>query len=118
MSDPTTDPQTIAFTLGHLLTLVPPLLLIEGFFSGSEIALMSSDKLVLRKNARQGSKTAKPALELSNHPERILSATLLMTALCVISTSALISLYFMEHESRHSELLSVLVTSPLVVILG
>ncbi|OFZ55740.1 MAG: hypothetical protein A2428_14605 [Bdellovibrionales bacterium RIFOXYC1_FULL_54_43] len=100
-----------------LITMVPPLLLLEGFFSGSEIALLSADKLLLKKQAKRGLSGAKLALDLAMHPERILSTTLLMTSLCVITISALIALYFLEHTS-HGELYAVLITSPLVVLLG
>ena len=61
---------------------------------------------------------SKLALELTTHPERILSATLLMTNLCMVGIAALTALYFQEHASAHSELLSVAVASPLVVIFG
>ncbi|MGZ3699339.1 MAG: hemolysin family protein [Bdellovibrionota bacterium] len=102
----------------HLLALVPPLLILEGFFSGSEIALLSADKLLLKKQARQGERGATLAMELATHPERILSTTLLMTSLSVISISALISLYFLERATPHSDFFAILVTSPLVVLLG
>ncbi len=101
-----------------LLALVPPLLLIEGFFSGSELAILSADKLQLKTNARKGSRRAKLALELSNHPERVLSATLLMTNFCVIGISALVTLFFIQRGSSHSDFLTIAVTSPLIVILG
>ncbi|MGK5084158.1 hemolysin family protein [Bdellovibrionota bacterium FG-1] len=107
-----------SLTLTHLLTLVPPLLLIEGFYSGSEIALLSADKLALKRQARQGSHRAGLAIELAAHPERIFSATLLLTSLCVIVISALTALFFLERHQEHSDLLAILVTSPLVVILG
>jgi putative hemolysin len=105
-------------SLLQLATIVPPLLVLEGFFSGSEIAILSADKLALKKRAKAGARGAKLALELASHPERVLSTTLLCTSLCVIGISALIALYFLEHESRHTDLMAVLVTSPLVVILG
>ena len=101
-----------------LFILVPPILLIEGFFSGSEIALLSADRLGLRKSAKQGSPAARLALELSQHPERILSTTLFMTCLCVIAVSSLITLYFLDHNPRQGGWLAVLVTSPLVVLFG
>jgi putative hemolysin len=112
-------------SLLNLLAIVPPILLIEGFFSGSEIALLSADKLTLKKLAKSGgqrgtplSRGAKHALELANHPERILSITLLVTSVCMIAISALIALFFMERHPTYGDLLSVLVTSPIVVLLG
>jgi CBS domain containing-hemolysin-like protein len=108
----------INLDIWSLIAIVPPLILIEGFFSGSEIALLSADKLVLKQQAKEGRAGATLALELATRPEQVFSTTLLMTSLCVISSSALISLYFIEKSYKHSELLSVLVTSPLVVLLG
>lgn len=100
-----------------LFSLIPPLLLIEGLFSGAEIALLSADKLTIKKNAKQ-SRGGKLALELVNHPERVLSTTLFMTSICVITASALISLFFIENKYPNAAILAVLVTSPLVVLLG
>lgn len=108
----------IQLNLPILFTLVPPLILIEGFFAGSEIALLSADKLLLKQNSMDGNLKSKLALELANHPERVLSTTLLMTCLCVIGNSSLISLYFLKQAYSHSELFAVLITSPLVVIFG
>lgn len=104
-------------SLWTLFLVIPPLLIIEGFFAGSEIALLSADRLILKKRSKQGSKSAKLALELANHPERIFSTTLLMTAGSVVCISVLISLYFLQ-KSPHGEIYTVLLTSPLVVIFG
>jgi CBS domain containing-hemolysin-like protein len=101
-----------------ILGWVAPLLILESFFSGSEIALLSADKLALRTAARKGSTRAKTALALIQYPERVLSATLLMTSLCMIAISSIIALHFIETKPEHAELLAVAVTSPLVVIFG
>lgn len=105
-------------TLETLWKIIPPLLLIEGFFSGSEIALMSADKLALKARASQGSSQAKLALALGRNPERVLSCTLVMTALCVITISAAIALHVQARTTDHSDLIAVAITSPLIVILG
>jgi putative hemolysin len=101
-----------------LLLLIPPLLLVEGFFAGSEIALLSSDKLLLQSDAKKGSSRARLALEMVRHPERILSTTLLMTSLCVIGISALIELWLLQKSQDHSPLWGIAITSPLIVIFG
>jgi len=51
-------------------------LLLKGFFSGSEIALVNADKIKLRHKARQGSKGAKLALKLFETPDLLLGTTL------------------------------------------
>jgi CBS domain containing-hemolysin-like protein len=104
-------------SLPVLFCIIPPLLLLEGFFSGAEIALLSADKLSLKKLSRL-SKRARMALELANHPERVLSTTLFMTNLCMIGISSLIALHLLARGHRHSELLAVFFTSPLIVVLG
>ena len=108
----------ISLSIWHLITLIPPLLLIEGFFSGSEIALLSADKLTLKQDAKNGKKSAALALELANHPERVFSTTLLFTSLCIVSISALIELYLLSIQSPFPNLFAILITSPLIVILG
>jgi CBS domain containing-hemolysin-like protein len=107
-----------------LLLLVPPLLVIEGIFAGSEIAIFSADRVRLKNAADQGKSGAKTALQLTRHPERVLSTTLFVTSLCVITISSLITLYCLGHPiqwwffGNHTDIVAVLVTSPLVVVLG
>lgn len=101
-----------------LLTLLIPLLAIEGFFSGSEIALLSADPLSLKSKAAKGSSRAKLALDLARHPERVLTSTLVMTAFCVILISALCSIWARGRFGDRSEWVAVGIASPLVVILG
>ncbi len=105
-------------TLQVLAMVLPPLLILEAFFSGSEIALLSADKLALRKLAKQGKHGAQRALELASHPEKVLSTTLLMTSFSVVTQSALIALYFNSQGYEHAELYSVLLASPIIVIFG
>lgn len=101
-----------------LLVLLPPLLLIEGFFSGSEIALLSADHLFLKSRIARGSRGAKLALKLASHPEQVLTSTLVMTALCVILISALCSLWARSRFGESSEWIAIGIASPLVVFLG
>lgn len=108
----------VYLSLNHLFLLVPPILLLESFFAGSEIAFLSADKVELQNEVKKGNRSAKLALDLANHPERVLSTTLLMTALCVIGTSSLIAIYFHQYNHPKASIFAVLVTSPLVVLFG
>jgi putative hemolysin len=105
-------------TLQKLWLWIPPLLLLEGFFSGSEIALLSADKLSLKARASQGSWRAKLALSLAQSPERVLSCTLVITSLCMVAISAMIAIYVHTHYAHHTDLVAVAITSPLIVLLG
>lgn len=103
---------------GMLTAFVAPLLLLEGVFSGSEIALLSADKIALKSKSARGSRGAKLALQLATHPERILTSTLVVTAMCVIIISALYSIWAEAHYGPNSEWIAILLASPLVVIFG
>jgi putative hemolysin len=55
------------------ILLLLGLILLNGMFSMSEIALVSARKARLEAQANKGDKKAKEALELANHPDRFLS---------------------------------------------
>lgn len=105
----------------HLQTLawiIPLLLIVEGFFSGAEIALLSADRLKLQARAHRGSRRAQMILNLIHRPERVFSVTLLVNCFCVIGTSTLLTLYFISKGHRHAEFLSICVASPLIILFG
>jgi len=108
----------ISLTLYELMFIIPPLLIIEGFYSGSEIALLSADKVQLNEKALKGSKSAKLALNLVAHPEKILSVTLLTTSFFVVLISSLVAFYTQQTYENQSGLIAILITSPMVVIIG
>jgi putative hemolysin len=98
--------------------LVLALLLVEGFFSGSELALLSADRLLLKRRAKQGEPGSVMALRLLKSPDRILSATLLMTSTCVMAISVLLTLEFRRLHGDHGEFWAVPIGSGLVIIFG
>jgi len=55
------------------IIIIAFLILLNGIFSMSEIALISARKTSLKNEAEQGSKTAQRAFKLSSHPEHFLS---------------------------------------------
>ncbi|MDQ2753037.1 MAG: hemolysin family protein [Bacteroidota bacterium] len=56
-----------------IIVLLFVLIIINGVFSMSEIALISSRKARLESQAMKGDKAAREALELANHPESFIS---------------------------------------------
>jgi putative hemolysin len=68
----------IALILGAIFFL----LLGNGFFSGSEIALISARKAALRKKAEEGSRGAKMAEHLRDEPERFMAAVQIGVTVC------------------------------------
>lgn len=105
-------------TLPLLITLIFIALAMEGFFSGSEMALISADRLALHKLARAGNKGARLAIKLISRPERILATTLVGTQLCVAFEAIAATLYIYQQWGHQYDWYSVLVLSPVVLIFG
>ena len=83
----------MSITIHILIILV--CVLSEAFFSGSEIALVSVDKIQLRHLSKKGHQPSALALKLLEKPEWILGTTLLGTNLSVItSTTVSASLFY------------------------
>ena len=94
------------------------ILSIEGFFSGSELALLSADRLQLKKKGKQGDLGSQLALRMLKTPDRILSTTLVMTSTCVMAVSVILTLEFRRLYGEHAEWYAVLAGSGLVVVVG
>jgi putative hemolysin len=68
------------------LSLMVLCLIAEGFFSGSELGVVSADRMKLRHDAAKGSRGARLALEmLEKRPEWLLSTTLVGTNIAVVT---------------------------------
>ena len=93
-------------------------LILKGFFSGSEIAMVNSDKLKLRHQAKLGNKGARLVLKLFKKPDVILGTTLVGTNLATVTISTLGTLVFIELFGSSGDLISVLVLTPILLIFG
>ena len=93
-------------------------LMLKGFFSGSEIAMVNSDKLKLRHQAKMGNAGAKLVLRLFRTPDVILGTTLVGTNVATVTISTLGALIFIELFGDAGDLISVLVFTPFLLILG
>lgn len=83
----------------NVLTLLISLiicLVLEGFFSGSEMALVNTDKYKLAIAAHGRSKLALFALHLIKHPASFFSTTLLGTNLCTVAGSVIVTLFIID----------------------
>ena len=93
-------------------------LLLKGFFSGSEIALVNSDKIKLRHAAKQGSRGAKLALRLFRNPEILLSTTLVGTNISTVVLTTIGALLMIRLFGERGEIYAFLVLTPLLLVLG
>jgi CBS domain containing-hemolysin-like protein len=105
-----------------LVWIVPSmlvLLLLKGFFSGSEIALVNADKIKLGYAAKQGRRGARLVVELFRHPERLLTTTLVGTNLATVSLTTLGTLVMIDlFGNELGDLYAFLIYTPLFLVLG
>ena len=94
------------------------LLAIQAFFAGSEIALISCDKIKMRSFAQGGSKSAKLVLSAYNDVDKFLGTSLVGINLALISATLILTFYIESNYGISSELYTVLILSPLIVIFG
>jgi len=99
------------------LTVVGVCLLLEAFFSGSEMAVVSASRSALRRKAGEGDRAAKMTLEFIEHPQRLLATTLLGTNISVVISTTVVTLALLDRGAR-GELLTVALLSPTLLILG
>jgi CBS domain containing-hemolysin-like protein len=93
-------------------------LALKGFFSGSEIAIVNSDKLKLRHRAKKGDKGASLVLKMFRAPDVILGTTLVGTNVATVTITTIGTLIFINLFGEIGDLISVLVLTPFLLIFG
>jgi putative hemolysin len=93
-------------------------LLLKGFFSGSEIALVNSDKLKLRHKAREGDKGARLVLKLFETPDVILGTTLVGNNIATVVFTTIGTMAMIGAFGDAGDLYAILLLTPLALILG
>ncbi|MFH1018283.1 MAG: hemolysin family protein [Pseudomonadota bacterium] len=100
------------------LAILVVCLLLEGFFSGSEIAVVSMNRPQLRLLMERGSRRARALSRILEKPEWLLSTTLLGTNLAATTLSAVATLYVSTKFGARYAFLTILVTGPLMLLFG
>lgn len=94
------------------------LLLLEGFFSGSEIALIAADQKKMQQMASDGHKGAAIALRLLGKPTWFFSTILLGTNLAVAANTVLTTAWIVDQWRYGGEWLTAFFMPPFVLVLG
>lgn len=94
------------------------LLLLKGFFSGSEIALVNSDKVKLHAMANQGHRGAQAVLKLFGTPDVLLGTTLVGTNIATVALATLGTLIAIRAFGELGDLIALLICTPLFLIFG
>ena len=93
-------------------------LICEGFFSGSEIGVVSADRMKLRHQAAKGSKGARLALAMLKKPEWLLSTTLVGTNIAVVTNTTMATALMLELFGPGASWLAVVLVAPLIWVFG
>ncbi len=104
--------------IGVTLLIILICLLLEGFFSGSEIGVVSADQMKLRHAAAKGSKGAKLALTMLQKPEWLLSTTLVGTNIAVVTNTTMATALMIHLFGENGSWLAVVLAAPLIWVFG
>ena len=104
--------------LSTTLTLIGLFILMEAFFSGSEIGMIAINRIKMKQEADEGSSSAAIVLNLLNMPEKLFATTSLGTNLAVVSSTSIFTAYMVTHMGEQGELLAMLILSPIILFAG
>ncbi len=91
--------------------------LLEGFFSGSEMAIVNAEKYRLAIRTDAGSKLALAALHMVKHPARFFSTTLVGANLCTVTGSVAATFYLISNYGENYAPLAILFW-PITLVFG
>lgn len=93
-------------------------LLLEGFFSGSEIALVAANRKRLSSLPLGNSRLARLAQRITREPSWFLSTTLVGSNLMEIANTALVTSVFISLYGNKGDLYAFLLLAPLILVFG
>lgn len=91
---------------------------VEAFFSGSEIAMVSADRVKLRQKAAAGDYGAILAERLLARPQILLATTLVGTNTATVTFSVTVALALIFSQAQQSEILAILLVTPMTLLFG
>ena len=105
-------------SLLFVVLFIAACIIVEGFFAGAEIAVVAADRPYLRNLAKKGSRGASLALKMLEDSRGLLITTLVGTNVAVVASTVVLTLYFLDHYPKYAELYSLLILSPLILLVG
>jgi putative hemolysin len=91
-------------------------LLLEAFFSGSEIAFISANRPKLYRKAKEKNPQALLAKSLLSQPERLFSTTVVGTTLAINCATTIATLYLVRRFGYQHEWITLVVLTPIILI--
>lgn len=102
-------------SLIFLLSSLAGLLVLSGFFSGSETGMMASNKVKLKNLSKKSHKGAARAIELLKRPDHLLSTILVGNNFANILASAIVTIIMIEYFNGNVLLGSVILTIVILI---
>jgi putative hemolysin len=99
-------------------TVIILFLFLEGFLSGSEIAMVSADKKRLSRFAQAGPRSARLTYRVLQEPSWYLSTTLAGSNLAQVANAALVTSILIAIYGSKGDLFAFLILTPLILIFG
>ena len=93
-------------------------ILLEAFFSGTEIGMVSVNRIKMKKMAEDGNSAARSILKLLDDPERLFTTTSLGTNLAMVSSTAIFTAFMVTHFGDSGEWMAMIIISPLIFFGG
>lgn len=91
---------------------------VEAFFSGSEIAMVSADRGLLRQRAKAGDRGAIAAERFLKKPQVLLATTLVGTNAATVTFSVVVSLALIGTDLPGGGLIAIAMVTPWTLLLG
>jgi len=104
-------------TYGFLIFFIP-LLLLEGFFAASEIAMVSANRRRLHHRAGEGHRGAGLALKLLAKPEYLLATTLLGAYMSGAANTIMVTAFLLKMLGEAGMVPAIILLPPVILILG
>jgi len=98
-----------------LISILIFLLILSGFFSGSETGMMAANKIKLKNLSKKSKTSAKRALELLKKPDQLLSAILVGNNFANILASAIVTIIMIDYFGGNVLLGSVILTIVILI---
>ena len=107
-------PLTTAMAIGIVCVMV------EGFFSGSEIAMVSANRTLLRQRADDGDRGARMVEAFLAHPQKFLATTLIGTNLATVIFAVAVALALVGQvgEGIGGQFMAIALVTPMTMVFG
>ena len=93
-------------------------LILEGFLSGSEMAMVAADRKKLARFAHSGPRSARLTLRILQDPSWFLSTTLVGSNLAEVANAALVTSLLVAHFGDRGDLYAFLLLTPFILVFG